>query len=68
MSDTQHPKAHITFEGPGVGKTAPTITITGLAADHLKRPEKIMKLMDFLELPVGTNARIIYSADEVIVR
>jgi hypothetical protein len=68
MSDTQHPKAHISFEGPRVGKTAPTITITGMAADQLKRPEKILKLMDFLELPEGTNARIIYSADDVVVR
>jgi hypothetical protein len=61
-------KAHITFEGPKVGSTAPTITITGVSADQLKRPEKIMKLMDFLELPQGTNARIVYSADDVIVR
>jgi hypothetical protein len=68
VSDTQHPKAHITFEGPQVGKTAPTVTITGIAADQLKHPDKIMKLMDFLELPKGTNARIIYSADDVIVR
>lgn len=68
MTDANHPKAHITFEGPKVGATGPTITITGVGADQLKRPEKIMKLMDFLELPEGTNARIVYSADDVIVR
>jgi hypothetical protein len=68
MTDMQHPKAHITFEGPKAGKETPTVTITGLSADQLKRPEKIMKLMEFLELPAGTNARIVYSAVDVIVR
>lgn len=68
MSETHHPKTHISFEGSKVGGSAPTITITGMPTDQLKRPEKILKLMEILELPEGTNARIVYSTDDVIVR
>lgn len=66
MSDEK--KVQISFEGPGIAKDTPTVTITGLAADHVNRPERIMKLMELLELPEGTNARIVYSASDVIVR
>jgi hypothetical protein len=68
MSEESHPKAHISFEGPKLGQTAPTVTITGVPTEELKRPEKIMKLMELLELPEGTNARIVYSTSDVIVR
>jgi hypothetical protein len=68
MADTEHPKAHITFEGPKIGKGTPAVTISGVAAKDMSRPEKIKKLMDLLELPEGTNARVVYSTDDVIVR
>lgn len=61
-------KAHITFEGPNLPGDTPTVTITGLPAGHVNRPERILKLMELLELPKGTNARIVYSVEDVIVR
>ncbi|WP_085035844.1 hypothetical protein [Ensifer aridi] len=65
---TDEKKIQIFFEGPANAKNTPTVTITGLAADHVNRPERILKLMELLELPDGTNARIVYSASDVIVR
>ena len=61
-------KLHITFEGPNLPREVPKVTITGISSEHINRPERILKLMELLELPEGTNARIIYSASDVIVR
>jgi hypothetical protein len=64
----KHGNLQITFEVPSQQDDAPTLTITGLPMEHINRPERILKLMDLLELPEGTNARIVYSAEDVIVR
>ena len=68
MSEKRHPRTDIVFEGPGIKGDAPTISVTGIPNDQLKRKEKILQLMDLLELPKGTNARIVFSAEDVIVR
>jgi hypothetical protein len=67
MSDNLK-KAQITFEGPHLPPEPPTVTITGFLPEHINRPERIRKLMDLLDLPEGTNARVVYSAEDVIVR
>lgn len=61
-------KTQISFEGPNLPSESPTVTIKGLPSEHVNRPERILKLMELLELPEGTNARIIYTAEDVIVR
>jgi hypothetical protein len=68
MSEKKHPRTDIVFEEPGIKGEAPTISINGVPSDQLKRREKILKLMDLLELPEGTNARVVFSAEDVIVR
>jgi hypothetical protein len=67
MSEKEHPKTIITFDSPSKAST-PTISITGVTADYVKRPEKIRQLMEILDLPEGTKARIISSVEDVIVR
>lgn len=57
----------IRFESKGAARL-PTLTISGIASELINRPEKIQQLMDLLELPEGTDARIVYSAGDVIVR
>lgn len=58
----------ISFESAGGGEAAPSLTIAGVKSDIVNQPEKIMQLMDILELPKGTNARILYSASDVVAR
>lgn len=61
-------QVHVTFEGPNVPKDAPKVTITGLPSDQINRPERILKLMDLLELPEGTNARLVYTTVDNVIR
>jgi hypothetical protein len=58
----------IRFESKGAAAQLPTLTITGIKSELINRPEKIQQLMDLLELPEGTDARIVYSAGDVVVR
>ena len=64
----KHPHTQITFEGPKIKGEPPTINISGVASDAIKRPEKILKLMELLELPEGTNAQIVFTAGDTVVR
>ncbi len=68
MSEQDHPHTLITFEGPSTQGKAPKISISGLAADYIKKPEKIRKLMELLDLPEGTKARIVSSVEDVVIR
>lgn len=63
QSETQ-----VTFEGCGDDINAPKLTIAGVDADFVNRPDRIFQLMDLLELPKGTSARIVYTTSDVIVR
>lgn len=56
----------IEFEGKGGPKSA--LKISGVSADLLRDPERVRKLMDVLDLPEGTNARVRYIGTDVIVR
>jgi len=58
----------ITFESKDQTSAVPSITLSGISLDECGRIEKIKKLMDLLELPEGTNARVIYTGSDVIVR
>jgi hypothetical protein len=68
MSEKSHPVTHINFEGPGLKGDGPSLSIAGIPSDHLKRPEKIRKLMELLDLPEGTKAQIISTVSDVVVR
>jgi hypothetical protein len=57
----------IRFESKGAAQL-PTLTISGVKSELINRPDKIRQLMDLLELPEGTDARIVFSAGDVIVR
>lgn len=63
----EQPVARITFEGKGTEK-APSLTLSGGDLEQLRKPERIQQLMEALGLPKGTKARIVYTAEDVIVR
>lgn len=44
------------------------VTITGVPSGLINAPDKILQLMDLLELPEGTNATVTVSTAVVIVR
>jgi hypothetical protein len=50
------------------GKKSSSVTVTGVAEELLRDPGRIRKLMDLLDLPKGTNARLRGVGAEVIVR
>ncbi len=64
---TEKPTATISFEGKGT-ENAPKLTFTGGDLAHLRRPEHIQQLMEALGLPKGTKARIVYTAEDVVIR
>ena len=66
MSSEKHPTTYVEIEG--THGTALTISVGGASASVLKNPEKIRQIMEILELPEGTTARIISVAGDVIVR
>jgi hypothetical protein len=61
-------QTEIVFESTGKKKGAPqTMTIYG-PADLRSAPEKILQLMDLLDLPKGTKATIKVTAASSVVR
>lgn len=66
MSSHKHPTTYVEIESPQ--GAAVTISVGGASAGVLKNPEKIRQIMEVLELPEGTTARIISVAGDVIVR
>jgi len=62
------PHTQITFEVPGMKGEPPTVTFSGVPSEKIKRPEQILKLMDLLELPDGTNAQILFTSRDSVVR
>ncbi|SFU68116.1 hypothetical protein [Nitrosospira multiformis] len=61
-------KAEVTFTSDDGKEVGLTLHVTGISPEILKQGDKIQKIMDILELPPGTNARLLYQADDVIVR
>lgn len=59
---TQETELHITAKG------ADPITIKGNLASLHNDPKKIHQLLDLLEMPQGTEVRVITQAASVIVR
>ena len=58
----------VSFEARESTEEGPKLLISGVDADVLRQPEKIRQLMDLLELPEGTNARLVFTTMDVIVR
>lgn len=61
-------KAEVTFASKDGKEVGLTLHVSGISPEILKQGDKIKKIMDILELPPGTNARLVYQADDVIVR
>jgi len=61
-------KANVTFASKDGKEVGLTLHVSGVSPEILKQPDKIKKIMDILELPAGTNARLVYQAEDVIVR
>lgn len=68
MVENEEKVTEITFESAAAEATGSTLEVKGIPADLLRSPEKIRQLMDLLELPEGTNARITVVSSSVIVR
>jgi hypothetical protein len=51
---------------PRGSRSSSSLTVDGV--DLTKDPEKLKKLMDVLDLPAGTNAKVTLVASSVIVR
>lgn len=49
-------------------KAAPQIKLTGVDPELLRDPQRIRKIMEALDLPEGTKARVAYFGDDVVVR
>ncbi len=47
---------------------AQEVRLTGISPDILSRPEQIRKVMELLGMPEGTEARILHTIEDVIVR
>jgi hypothetical protein len=60
--------AEIAFETGGSGEPGPSIKLNGIPEEVLRSPEKIRKLMELLELPEGTNARVTVSTSTLVIR
>ena len=60
--------AEIAFERPTGGEHQSAPTLSGVPTELARSPEKIRQLMDLLELPEGTNARVTIGTASVIVR
>ncbi len=58
----------ISFESRLEGTAAASLKVEGMAGDLLRSPDKVRQLMDLLELPEGTNARVTIVTSSVIVR
>jgi hypothetical protein len=68
MEEPKDESAEITFESGHGPAAEPLARVTGVSPELLKAPEKIRQLMDLLELPEGTNARLTVSSSTTIVR
>jgi hypothetical protein len=68
MADEKVLQTEIVFESTGRKRGEPqTLTISG-PTDLRNAPEKILQLMDLLELPKGTKATLKVTAASSVVR
>lgn len=44
------------------------VRIEGISSELLAKPEQLRKIMELLELPEGTVARILHTTEDVVVR
>jgi hypothetical protein len=68
MEASSEGHAEIAFEHPRGKEHEPALKLSGVSAELARSPEKIRQLMELLELPEGTNARVTVATSSVIVR
>jgi hypothetical protein len=68
MSSEKPPTTYVEIETPDADTVSVSISVSGHNSALLKKPEMIRKIMEVLELPAGTRARIVSVAGDVIVR
>lgn len=61
-------KSGVSIDFDTKGKSTSSITVTGVDEKLLRDPSRVRKLMELLDLPKGTNARLRAVGAEVIVR
>lgn len=67
MNKTSETLDEITIHTESPGNVRATIQISGAGAGDLT-PDKVLQLMDLLDLPKGTKATLVTKASNVIVR
>jgi hypothetical protein len=61
-------RAELKFEHDQAGTKGPVLTIEGADIDLASNPEKVLQLMDMLNLPKGSRATVTVTASTSIVR
>jgi hypothetical protein len=60
--------AKVEFRPGGYSEPAITMTLSGVAAEIHKSPEKLRALMEMLDLPEGTTATVTVQVSSTMVR
>jgi hypothetical protein len=60
--------AKVEFRPKGTAEPAITMTLSGVAAEIHKSPEKLRALMEMLDLPEGTTATVTVQVSSTVVR
>ena len=68
MSPEDQKDVEVVIEFESEGSVCPSMRVSGVSGDLLRDPQRVRKLMDVLDLPPGTNARVKYIGSDVIVR
>ena len=69
MTKSKSVKTEVVFSAKNQGNAAlPEIRLIGVSPDVLSRPEEIRKIMEVLNLPKGTVARVLHTMEDVIIR
>lgn len=61
-------KSDVLVEFDVSSSATPLIKLSGVDPDLLRDPERVRKIMEVLDLPEGTKARVAYYGHDVIVR
>ena len=61
-------RAELKFEHQQAGTKGPLLTIEGANIELASNPEKVLQLMDLLDLPKGTRATVTVTASTSVVR
>lgn len=68
MDPESESHAEIRFEHPEGTGSEPQLKLSGVPTELARSPEKIRQLMELLDLPKGTNARVTVATSSVIIR